>query len=75
MAGKAKRLNKVDHMVAEHQLKKSLKPRLNNFSKSSISLFNKIFTKEDSYFFISSYLPLKSDLKLQFILGQFPKIN
>ena len=39
-----------------------------------IPLFNKIFPKEDGYFFISSYLPLKTDFKLQISLGQFPKI-
>jgi putative transferase (TIGR04331 family) len=39
-----------------------------------VSLFNKLFPKDDSYFFISSYLPLKTDFKLQMSLGQFPKL-
>jgi putative transferase (TIGR04331 family) len=37
-------------------------------------LFNKLFPKDDGYFFISSYLPLKIDFKLQIRLGQFPKL-
>jgi putative transferase (TIGR04331 family) len=32
------------------------------------------FVKDDEHFFISSYLPLFLDLKLQYKLGQFPKI-
>ena len=44
-----------------------------NFKKW-IALFNKLFPKDDGYFFIASYLPFKIDLKLQMSLGQFPKI-
>jgi putative transferase (TIGR04331 family) len=36
--------------------------------------FNRLFPNENGYFFISSYLPLKSDLILQMRLGQFPRI-
>lgn len=35
--------------------------------------FSKFFLKDDAYFFISSYLPLKTEFKLQKRLGQIPK--
>lgn len=33
-----------------------------------------VFCQDDEYFFISSYLPIKQDLLLQFKLGQVPKL-
>lgn len=39
-----------------------------------IPLLNRIGAKDDDYFFISSYLPLITDFKLQLRLGQFPKL-
>ena len=42
--------------------------------ESLIYHFNKLFSKDEDYFFISSYLPLKIDFKLQMRLGQFPKL-
>jgi putative transferase (TIGR04331 family) len=36
--------------------------------------FSKFNSENDKYFFIFSYLPLKPLLKLQIILGQFPKM-
>ena len=42
--------------------------------ETGIFLFNKLFPKNDGYFFISSYLPLKEDFRLQIKLGQFPKL-
>jgi len=51
-------------------LKNIIKERV----KKLIPVFNKLFPKDDGYFFISSYLPLKSDFKLQIRLGQFPKL-
>ena len=42
--------------------------------KKLIPTFNKLFPKDNGYFIISSYLPFKSDFKLQMRLGQFPKL-
>lgn len=39
-----------------------------------IPIFNRIGAKDDGYFFISSYLPLITDFRLQWRLGQFPKL-
>ena len=47
---------------------------LKRYVETGIILFNKLFPKNDGYFFISSYLPLKEDFKLQIRLGQFPKL-
>ncbi len=41
---------------------------------SIIQLFNKLFSKNNSYFFISTYLDFKTDFKLQMRLGQLPKL-
>ena len=51
-----------------------LKATVKRNVKKWIPLFNKLFPKDDGYFFISSYLPLKTDFKLQVRLGQFPKL-
>ena len=42
--------------------------------KKLLPIFNKLFPKDNGYFFISSYLPLLSGFKLQMRLGQFPKL-
>ncbi len=39
-----------------------------------LPFLNKLFIKDDNYFFISSYLPLKTELKLQMRLGQIPNL-
>jgi putative transferase (TIGR04331 family) len=39
-----------------------------------LPFFNKLFMKDSNHFFISSYLPLKTELKLQVCLGQIPNI-
>ena len=44
-----------------------------NIKKYLILLFNRLLPKDNGYFFISTYLPLKELLKLQISLGQFPK--
>jgi putative transferase (TIGR04331 family) len=48
-----------------------------NYIKKNIkllqSIYNRFFSKDNDYFFISSYLPLKIELKLQLRLGQLPK--
>ena len=41
---------------------------------NKISRFSGAFSRDDEYFFISSYLELKNDLLLQFKLGQLPKL-
>ena len=51
-----------------------LKATVKRNVKNWIPLFNKLFPKDDGYFFISSYLPLKTNFKLQIRLGQFPKL-
>jgi len=45
-----------------------------HIEKFWVPLFNKLFSKDDGYFIISSYLSLKTVLKLQINLGQFPKL-
>jgi putative transferase (TIGR04331 family) len=42
--------------------------------KKIASFFNAFYTKKNDYFFISSYLPLSSEIKLQLSLGQLPKL-
>lgn len=42
--------------------------------KLFLILFNKLFSKNDGYFLISSYLSLKTEFILQINLRQFPKI-
>jgi putative transferase (TIGR04331 family) len=59
---------RVDH--ARH----GLRTVLTRYAKKCIPLFNRLFCKDDGYFFISSYLPLIADFKLQIRLGQFPKL-
>jgi len=39
-----------------------------------LPFLNKLFIKDDNYFFISSYLPLKTEIKLQMRLGQMPNL-
>ena len=46
----------------------------NNIERFLIPLFNRLFPKDDGYFFIESYLSLKTNIKLQIRLGQFPKL-
>ena len=46
----------------------------NNIERFLIPLFNRLFPKDDGYFFIESYLSLKTNIKLQMRLGQFPKL-
>jgi len=55
-------------------LKQGVNTRLKKPAEKLISLFNKLLPKDDGCFFISSYLPLKTDFKLQIQLGQFPKL-
>ena len=49
------------------------KKYLKKISLKVIYNLNKIRVNGDDFFFISSYLPLKTDFMLQFKLGQFPK--
>ena len=51
-----------------------VKITLKGFAERLIPYFNKLFPENDGYFFISSYLPFKTNLKLQMRLGQFPKL-
>ena len=43
-------------------------------AKKILSRFYPLTVKDNEYFFISSYLPLKVNCRLQIQLGQFPKI-
>jgi len=43
--------------------------------KKIIQIYNRIFQNNSDVFFISSYLPLKSEIKLQLKLKQIPKIR
>ena len=67
------RFNSIDVEDKNYLLKK-----INSIKRSSIEtailFLNKLTVKNNDHFFISSYLPLKSDFKLQLSLGQFPKL-
>ena len=39
-----------------------------------LPFLNKLFIKDNNFFFISTYLPLKTELKLQMRLGQIPNL-
>ena len=57
-----------------NELKKDTGVNLKAYIKSFVSSFNALYTRQDDCFFISSYLPLSVELKLQGILGQWPKV-
>lgn len=62
-------------MVTKNNISKTRKKNtIKRYVETGILLFNKLFPKQDSYFFISSYLPLKEDFMLQIRLGQFPNL-
>ena len=52
----------------------SLTDHLKNIFFKILFAFNKLIQKNNEYFFLFSYLPLKTDLHLQIKLGQIPKI-
>jgi putative transferase (TIGR04331 family) len=53
---------------------KTLRTRLKKFVHCAVDLANRVTTRSDDFFFISSCLPLRTDFKLQIKLGQFPKL-
>ena len=59
------KINKETNLGVSNIVRKNL--------RKLIPTFNKLFTKDDGYFLISSYLPKITDFILQFRLGQFPK--
>ena len=61
--------NKNQHSVIRQGWKIRLKFQL----KSLIRRFNELLPNKVGYFFLSSYLPLKTELILQVRLGQFPR--
>lgn len=61
-------------ILHESVVKPSLKITLKKQVIRLLAVFNKLFSRDDDYFLISSYLPLKIDFKLQIRLGQFPKV-
>jgi len=69
---------KINNSTWQEKIDKEISSGFKNVVKQwlrkLVLLFNKFFPKDDGYFFISSYLPLLSDLKLQVRLGQFPKL-
>lgn len=48
--------------------------RLKGKLAHAVSIASRWFVREDEAFFIATYLPLKLDLKLQWRLGQMPKL-
>jgi len=48
--------------------------RLKISAANTVTKANRWIVRSDEYFFISSYLPLLADLKLQYRLGQIPKL-
>ena len=57
-----------------NRLKKDTDVNIKTYIKNIASSFNALYTKQNDCFFISSYLPLGVELKLQASLGQLPKI-
>lgn len=70
---KKKLINVTEKNSIHERHLSSLKKIFREKIKKLIPIFNRLFTKEDGYFFISTYLPLLIDFKLQVRLGQFPK--
>jgi putative transferase (TIGR04331 family) len=66
-----KNINSVsfdDEIKRESMLKKA-----KGISLKILQVINNLTSTEKDYFFINTYLPIKSDFKLQWILGQIPK--
>jgi putative transferase (TIGR04331 family) len=64
-------VNKVNQTVQTFIKKKSIKEYIR---EKVFPFLSKIFLKHNNYFFISTYLPLKTELKLQIRLGQVPNL-
>ncbi len=63
-------INRKTNTNSRFQLKQLLKKAIHYFNLQ----YNRLLSKNDLFFFISSYIPLRTELKLQIRLGQFPKI-
>jgi len=69
--------NKVEITWVDREfsnLKENLDGGVKGYIKKIITFYNRLLVKDENYFFISSYLPLKTELKLQISLGQAPNI-
>ena len=72
-------VKKINVKYSEQQINKNncslnLKYRLKHSLFQTISFLSFIFSRDDDYFFMSSYLSLHQDLMLQIKLGQIPKL-
>jgi putative transferase (TIGR04331 family) len=70
-ASKAKTLKPT--LIKDKQ-NKSFKSHLKKIVEKALLLFNRLASKEDGYFFISTYLPYKVNCRLQVALGQIPQL-
>ncbi len=65
------RIDKIKQIPQSFAKKISIKKK---FKEKVLTFLNKLPIKDNNYFFISSYLPLKIELKLQIRLGQIPNL-
>ena len=64
------KINKAESVDTQQGLKVRLKSAIQRWIVS----FNTLLPRENKYFFISTYLPLKIEVNLQVRLGQFPRL-
>mgnify|MGYP001447927132 CR=1 FL=1 len=60
-------IQKVETFIKKKSIKEYIREKVFPF-------LSKFFLKQNNYFFISTYLPLKTELKLQIRLRQFPNL-
>ena len=65
--------NSEDKCIESCNIKLVIKKHIKNIIISGVNLFNKITYKDNDCFFLSSYIPLKTLIKLQLSLKQIPK--
>jgi putative transferase (TIGR04331 family) len=63
-----------NHIIAKKSTNVFLYKKGKDYINNIIQLYNKLTTKRNSYFFISTYLPVKTEFKLQIMLGQLPRL-
>ena len=66
----AKERTKDNPLLAQKRMKVLLK----NWINKSVFSYNKSVSNRNEFFFISTYLPFTINLKLQVLLGEFPKL-
>jgi putative transferase (TIGR04331 family) len=64
---------KLKYKGTNHDANKGIKIQLKKGVGRFVDYYNRLFSRNHDYFFISTYLPLKLEFNLQVRLGQFPK--